>query len=124
MARDPEWSGDISSWARELLAASQRAWDSAASRDFSTLAEAIEDRDRLIKSFRACGDPSSLPSAMRKQVVDVLLAVRKIDGEMQKALAHEMEQDNRAIRDTANKAKALSAYDSILPKHRKFDRQK
>lgn len=124
MAADLAWSGDISERLRELLAVSQRAWDSAASRDFATLAESIEERDRILKGFKASGDVMSLPPGKRKQVVDVLLAVRKIDGEIRKALEHEMEQDDRAIRDTANKAKALSAYDRILNKPRRFDRLK
>ncbi len=119
-----EWSGDLSSWVRELLAVSQRAWDCAASRDFTRLALAIEERDRLVKAFKTLGDLSSMPPDKRQQVAEILTAARKIDGEIRKALMHEMEQDNRAIRDTANKARALNAYDRTLPKQRRFDRQK
>ena len=124
MVSAAEWSGDLSSWVRELLAVSQRAWDCAAVRDFTRLALAIEERDRLIKAFNAFGDLSSLPPEAQQQVKGIMAAARKIDGEIQKALMHEMEQDDRAIRDTANKARALNAYDRTLPKRRQFDRQK
>lgn len=124
MVAEPDWAGDISSWLRELLEVSQRAWDSAASRDFTGLAVSIEERDRILKGFKAIGDATLLAPHMKKQIVDVLLTVRKIDGEIRKALRDEMEQDNRAIRDTANKAKALSAYDRTLNKPRRFDRLK
>ena len=124
MARDLAWSGDLSSWLRELLAISQRAWDSAASRDFTTLAILIEERDQVLKGLKAYGDVSSLPPGKSKEMVDVLLIAKKIDVEIRKALEHEMDQDGRAIRDTANKAKALTAYDRSLSKHRRFDRQK
>lgn len=124
MVSAKEWSGDLSSWVRELLAVSQRAWDCAAIRDFTRLALAIEERNHLIKAFPKFGDLSSMPTGTQQQVKDIMAAARKIDGEIQKALMHEMEQDDRAIRDTANKARALSAYDRTLPKQRRFDRQK
>ena len=117
------WSGDISSWAREFLAVSQRAWDSAASRDFTALAAALDERAQLIKGFKAF-DPTVMDPARKREVVGVLEAARKIDGEIRKALGHEMEQDSRAIRETANKARALSAYDRSLGKSRRFDNTK
>jgi hypothetical protein len=124
MSKNEEWTGDISSWVREFLAVSQRAWDCAAIRDFTRLAEAVDERNRLIRAFPQFGDLKDLPLETQRQVADVLASAKKIDSEIQKALMHEMEQDNRAIRDTANRAKALSAYDRMLPKHRRFDRQK
>jgi len=124
MSRNEEWDGDLSSWAQELLAVSQRAWDCAAIRDFTRLAEAIEERNRLIKAFPQFGDLTELPPETQRQVAAILTSARKIDGEIQKVLMHEMEQDNRAIRETANRAKALSAYDRAMPKYRRFDRQK
>jgi hypothetical protein len=117
------WSGDISSWVRELLSVSQRAWDLAASRDFVGLAGAIGERDRLIKGFKAF-DTRAMSPNVRKEVAGVLEAARKIDVEIKKALEHEMEQDSRAIRDTANKARALTAYDRVLSRPRRFDRTK
>lgn len=124
MSKSEDWTGDLSSWVQEFLAVSQRAWDCAAIRDFTRLAEAIDERNRLIKAFPQFGDLSDLPPETQRQIGDILASARKIDGEIQKALMHEMEQDSRAIRDTANRAKALSAYDRALPKHRRFDRQK
>ncbi len=124
MVNEEEWSGDLSSWVREFLAVSQRAWDCAAIRDFTRLAQAIDERNRLIRAFPKFGDLAALPVEAQRQVQDILDSARKIDGEIQKALMHEMEQDNRAIRETANKARALSAYDRLLPKQRRFDRQK
>jgi hypothetical protein len=124
MVNSLEWSGNLSEWVRELLDVSQRAWDCAAIRDFTRLAEAIEDRNQLIKAFPKFGDLKDMPIDTQMQVKDILTSARKIDAEIQKALMHEMEQDNRAIRDTANKARALSAYDRSLPKQRRFDRQK
>lgn len=124
MANEEEWSGDLSSWVREFLAVSQRAWDCAAIRDFTRLAQAIDERNRLIRVFPKFGDLTALPLDAQKQVQGILASARKIDKEIQKTLMHEMEQDNRAIRETANKARALSAYDRLLPKHRRFDRQK
>jgi len=120
---EPAWSGDISSWVRELLSVSQRAWDFAASRDFAGLAGAIDERDRLIKRFKAF-DMRVMSPNVRKEVAGVLDAARKIDVEIKKALEHEMEQDSRAIRDTANKARALTAYDRVLSRPRRFDRTK
>lgn len=117
------WSGDISSWVRELLAVSQRAWDFAASRDFVGLAGAFGERDRLIKGFKAF-DMKAMNPATRKEVTGVLEAARKIDAEIKKVLGREIEQDGRAIRDTANKARALCAYDKSLTKSRRFDRSK
>lgn len=124
MAAEIQWDDDITAWLKDLFAVSQRAWDCAASRDFASLAASIEERDQILKGFKVFGDVTELPADKRKQVVDVLLAVRKIDGEIRKALTHEMEQDDRAIRDTATKAKALSAYDRTLNKPRRFDRTK
>ena len=124
MVNAKEWSGDLSSWVHELLEVSQRAWDCAAIRDFTRLASAIEERNNLIKAFPKFGDLSSMPTGTQQQIQDILMSARKMDSEVQKALMHEMEQDNRAIRETANKARALSAYDRTLPKQRRFDRQK
>lgn len=124
MVNSEEWTGDLSSWVQELLAVSQRAWDCAAIRDFTRLAQSIEERNRLIKVFPKFGDLKAMPLDVQQQVREILSSARKIDGEIQKVLMHEMEQDSRAIRDTANKAKALSAYDRNLPKYRRFDRQK
>lgn len=124
MSRSEEWSGDLSTWVREFLAVSQRAWDCAAIRDFARLAESIEERNRLIRAFPKFGDLSGMPAETQRQVRDILDSARKIDDEIQKALMHEMEQDSRAIRDTAKKAKALSAYDRVMPRERRFDRHK
>ena len=124
MVSAEEWSGDLSSWVQELLSVSQRAWDCAAIRDFTRLTQAIEERNRLIKVFPQFGDLKAMPLDVQMKVGEILKSARKIDGEIQNALMHEMEQDSRAIRDTANKAKALSAYDRALPKRRRFDRQK
>lgn len=124
MVNSEEWSGDLEAWVQELLAVSQRAWDCAAIRDFTRLAQSIEERNRLIKAFPKFGDLKDMPPAVQRQVGEILGSARKIDGEIQKVLMHEMEQDSRAIRDTANKARALSAYDRTLPKQRRFDRQK
>ena len=118
------WTGDVSDWVQELLAVSQRAWDCAAIRDFTRLAQSIEERNRLIKAFPSLGDLKSMPVEAQRKVSEILTSAKKIDGEIQNVLMHEMEQDQRAIRDTAHKAKALTAYDRTLPKHRRFDRSK
>lgn len=120
---DLEWSGDISSWVRELLAQSRTAWEAAASRDFGALAAAIGERDRLIKAFKSFDTKSMAPEA-RRELREVLEAARKMDSEIRKALMHEMEEDSRAIRDTAQRARALMAYDRTLTKVPRFDNQK
>ena len=114
---------DVSSWARKFLAVSQRAWDSAACRDFAALAAALEERALLIRDFKSLEYLAADPT-VRKEIAGVLQAVRKIDDEIRKALNHEMEQDSRAIRDTANRARALSAYDRVAQSSGRFDNSK
>lgn len=119
MAEEKGRQGDISSWAREFLAVSQRAWDAAACRDFSALAAALEERAHLIRDFN--GFERLADPAVKGEIVGVLQAARKIDDEIRRALNHEMEQDSRAIRETANKARALSAYDRSASLSGRFD---
>ncbi len=124
MSSDDDRSLNLTSWIRELLMISKRAWDQAAARDFAGLALSIDERERHIKEFSKFGDLSSMPQKTQEQIGEVMEKAKKFDREIQKVLMHEMEQDGRAIRDTANKAKALSAYDRTVLKHRRFDTQR
>ncbi|HHW26941.1 MAG TPA: hypothetical protein GXX23_06330 [Firmicutes bacterium] len=109
---------------RELLAASQLAYNHAAARDFVLLAAAIDQRTMAIKTLKDFGDLESLPAEAREPARDILTAVVKIDEEIAKVLRREMAADQRAILDITARSKAFSAYDRALPKPQNFDRQK
>lgn len=117
-------SGTLVETARDLAAVTEKAWDYAAARDFVRLAEAIERRGHLIKTLRSMGDLSSLPTRLRAEVAQVLERTQEIDCDIKRVLENEMASDNQAITDAATKAKALSAYERMVPHARRFDKHK
>jgi len=109
---------------RRLVTVTRAVRDSAVARDFDSLPEAIEQREEIISSLKSQGGVANVAGAHRSEVVEALLKIREMEDEVVKVFESEMATDNQAIEDVTAKARALSAYERLVPKPRRFDTQK
>lgn len=109
---------------RRLVAETRTVLDCVRAGDFEGLPEAIERREEIIASLRSQGGLTNLSTAHRNEVVEALLEIQEMETEVRKVFESEMASGNRAIEDATAKVKALSAYERLVPKPRRFDTHK
>ncbi|HHX28188.1 MAG: flagellar protein FliT [Bacillota bacterium] len=114
----------IAETTRALVKATQAIKDSAVAGDFEGLARTIERREEIIAVFRSMNDLANLPTGDRNEIIAALKKIQEMEAEVRQVLESEMAADNRAIVDVATKSKALSAYERVVPKPRRFDTHK
>ena len=107
-----------------LLFLSERALGQVLAGDLLGFKETIDRRGKVINQIRKNGELSALPQDVKEGVRDGFLAVRKIDQEITRFLRREMKDNQDKTAALVSKAKALSAYDKVLPKPHSFDKAK
>ncbi|MGI6662023.1 MAG: hypothetical protein ACOX4B_00855 [Bacillota bacterium] len=109
---------------RRLVTVTRAVRDSAVARDFEALPEAIGKREEIISSLKSRGGVGKISTARRNEAIEALLKIREMEAEVVKVFESEMDRDNQAIEDVTAKVKALSAYERLVPKPRRFDTHK